>query len=118
MMKDARENPRTPLGNASMSRNTRTGRPACVEVLESRAYFSGALTPAITGPLPASLVAGDAVKIAQKVTLTNSGDAALSGNAAEALFLSTGTTVDNTAIALGSAGAKKVNLAPGKHVAF
>lgn len=100
-----------------MSR-TRRAAGACVEVLERRSYFSGALTPTLSGALPASLVAGEAAKIAQKVTLTNSGDAALSGNTSEALFLSAGTTVDGSAIPLGSATSKKINLAPGKHAAF
>jgi hypothetical protein len=56
---------------------------------------NAALTPALSGKLPSSVIAGQKATIAETVTLTNTSGAAYDGSTSGHLFLSTGTTVDS-----------------------
>lgn len=77
-----------------------------------------ALTPTISGKLPASVVAGQKTAITQTVTLTNTSgityDATETGN----LFLSTGTTIDSSSIELPASISKTLRLKAAQHTFF
>src|SRR2546421_8438045 len=87
----------------------------CIEALEARTMFS-AITPTLTGPLVGSAIAGQKTNIHERLTITNTSDATVTETITPALFLSTGTTIDSSAIALPNAPAKAITLKPGKHV--
>lgn len=79
---------------------------------------SSSLTLSSSGKLPTkAVVPGRRATLSQKVLLTDSGSTTVSGTATATLFLSTGTTVDSTAIQLASVR-KKIKLKAHKHISF
>jgi fibronectin type 3 domain-containing protein len=73
---------------------------------------SSIIVPTIAGKLPASAIAGHRLNVNLTVTLTNSAASPLDGTANGAFYLSAGTTVDASSIALPAAFAKKLKLKP------
>jgi uncharacterized repeat protein (TIGR03803 family) len=73
------------------------------------------LTPAISGALPASVIAGQKAKISETVTITAS--AAYNATSSTELFLSTGTTIDGSSIELPGKLTKSLKLKAGAHTA-
>lgn len=72
------------------------------------------LQAADSGRLPSSLVAGAKAHISQKLRLTDPGGTALNGKVKLAWFLSTGTTIDSSAIALPMTSSKTLKIKPHK----
>jgi uncharacterized repeat protein (TIGR03803 family) len=74
---------------------------------------TGPLSAALTGALPTtSLIAGQKASLTQKLTFTDT--AAITENVSVELFLSSGTTVDASSVALPPAVPKRINLKAGK----
>lgn len=76
------------------------------------------LTPAASGSVPASVIAGQKAAISQTVTLTNTSGSAYDASASTQLFLSTGTTIDGSSISLPAQLTKTEKLKTGAHVSF
>jgi hypothetical protein len=76
------------------------------------------LTPTISAKLPASVIAGQKAPISGTIALTNTSGAAYDASATGKLFLSTGTTVDSSSIALPESITKTLKLKTGAHLAF
>jgi hypothetical protein len=72
------------------------------------------ITPTLTGPLVGSAIAGQKTNIHEHLTITNTSDAPITETITPSLFLSTGTTIDSSAIALPNGPSKTVTLKPGK----
>lgn len=59
-----------------------------------------ALTPTLSGHLPTSVIAGQRTPIHQLVTIQNTGGSTYTGSTTVQLYLSTGTSIDGSAIAV------------------
>jgi hypothetical protein len=75
-----------------------------------------ALTPKLTGSLPKSLIAGQAAKIKQTVTLTNSSGATYDGSVTGQFFLSTSDALNSSSIELPESFTKTVDLKAKAHL--
>jgi uncharacterized repeat protein (TIGR03803 family) len=80
---------------------------------------TGTLAATLAGKLPAtSIIAGSKTSIAQTLTLTDSGTAALSDRASVALYLSSTPSIDASSIALPVSLSKAFKLKPRAHLAL
>jgi hypothetical protein len=77
---------------------------------------TSSLTPTLSGTLPTSVIAGAKTKIAETVTITNTGSA-YDNTATGSLFLSTGTTITSSSIQLPETITKTLKLKAGAHYA-
>jgi len=75
------------------------------------------LAPALSGKLPASVITGRSISLHQTVTLTNTAAETVKGVTAGVLYLSTGASLDASAIPLVSSR-KSVKLKAHKHATF
>jgi hypothetical protein len=74
------------------------------------------LTPKLTGSVPKSVIAGQAAKIKQTLTLTNTSGAAYDGSATGQLFLSTSDKLTGSSIELPQSFTKTVDLKAKAHL--